>query len=698
MTNVFLYTRTFFNDQDFWELCAAVNKKSSDSTVFLIPTNAYKAVLKEKLGDISDDHIITCTDFFSSSHSLSDKTLFVVGLHDMDPRFNAKLWASFQTVKIVTVLVYHSGFQPQYAYANRQLSWFNKEGVQTVSPKYADTLPFYPQTTLNSFDTTQQEMAWVVARLQTVAFDQLHTVAVFIPDITSYKRELIRQLNDAKIPIKSLSFLFSETRTSARFFHWWSQSQKTDFDTYFNDEPDLYSEKEALKFLKQMWQDYFSKRLLLSLQEVKTYCRTLTFTVNQENGIRLIQDFQLLSSCTFLFCTGFSQQHYPPLQILRRNPDREIQDDFFMFRFFEAAYNTSRHIYLTVSPQSDSSQILPSTYMRSLKEAWGIFIDETHHSEPRLTQSKTVTPPVYKPDPGYIHPESFSITQLEHYQRCPTSYFFNTVCRLPAPDQPLSQVPRSQWGTRIHAILRDFSIQETHANSRSEKEALLRRLAGFHFSDFSPQFFAWSVKEKTLWDEDAFRGLFSELLRLYEDPFPYRVAEAEASFIYTFQHDNQPFSIKGRFDAVYKHIEKSYILIMDYKTGKQLPTRADYTEKRSLQLPLYHVASKQQFKDSTTVGTGIIQLFDGHHVQRKIQTLIQDCPEDADIQLNRIKPFMVQDDFEVSFNAHLAFLIGCIKANKFSPDSHELLPHMESQRTQTCMTCGYRSICSYSKR
>jgi RecB family exonuclease len=627
---------------------------------------------------------------------LNHKSLFFVGMEDILPSQYDDFLFLLKEVTVASVLCHFSAEHSIYEHARRPVEWLESQRssfstFREIPLKGGALLPFYPSTEVYQFNDVSEEIEWVIETLLGLKNQMAwESVAIIFPRQPAYTTILFRALIAADIPVSSYTVPLVQTKA-------FSEALAKVYEGLL---PPLSIDEFDLNGLDQIGEIEYQARAILNSDIIPRFesgelpltpaffralCSSFSVSSSIKPGISLYNSTEALVKAKVVFCLGFCEPFWP-----------EPQEDYGsqLYRFFAQMYGVENHVYLTYSQSIREEKTLPSTFLNSLSLQWGTTIP-IRQAEPKpVSFPEIVFSPVYKAPEGYETPSTFSITQLEAYQRCPTQYFYKQVLKLPSVDQPKEQVPGSMWGTQIHAILKEFYAQSTpQPLAKTRLEALSQAV----LDPLSKHYFAWKVKQQALWDGEDFQGLFSSFLRMIEDEeFPFYVQDVESEFVYSMP--GETITIRGRFDAVLNHAEKNWIMIVDYKTGKEIPTRADLQNLRHLQLSFYHLAAKQTYPESSGVGSAVFHLYDGPHVQRRIVTADETLLADMKADLKKIKPLVVDADFEQAFKAHLLFLISCIRDHRFSPHSDDLLPHLKSNRAQTCKTCDYKKICTYEHR
>jgi hypothetical protein len=292
----------------------------------------------------------------------------------------------------------------------------------------------------------------------------------------------------------------------------------------------------------------------------------------------------------------------------------------------------------------------------------------------------------------------FSATSLQSYQDCPHQFFLKRVLGLPSYKQQDETVKATIWGKLIHHFLQQFfsSVSKrTHLNTKSHFIATAHTIFNQYYQ---PSFF-WSLKKILLFGNESRPGLVTALWQhLHANPLPQTPHDFESTFLLSLSNNDTSLTIKGAIDLLLCDADHSWMTVVDYKTGKTLPSPKDIEQLRSIQLPIYLLAAKKNYPNSHISGGMVFQIRDestiGHHV------LCSDPIAKKEVfDLGRKRPYTWDDFFFTTIEAYLLQIKSHIDQAKFSYTFYpnpDITAHKRQQ--STCRYCDYHLVCRDSKR
>jgi ATP-dependent helicase/nuclease subunit B len=205
--------------------------------------------------------------------------------------------------------------------------------------------------------------------------------------------------------------------------------------------------------------------------------------------------------------------------------------------------------------------------------------------------------------------EVYSISELETYQACPFRYMAEHLLRLFVPEDFREDLSAVERGSLLHEALRRFFTdrrtrgmpplagcsEETFEAALHDLKSVLEEELAVHTI---PDPF-WEVDRQILLGEESGTGgiarafLEAERSRLVETTPAYFEAAfggARGPGADDLLSTEEPLRLggvllRGRIDRV--ETGDGFYAVMDYKTGRELPGRADLEAGLSLQLPVY---------------------------------------------------------------------------------------------------------------
>lgn len=319
---------------------------------------------------------------------------------------------------------------------------------------------------------------------------------------------------------------------------------------------------------------------------------------------------------------------------------------------------------------------------------------ENQIASPSLPYSRTVctfsTPP--SAFTNLMETHTFSASQLDAYQACPTRYFLKYTLKLQPYETTQGDVAAHEWGALVHAIFQDYNTEKKDKGSHQHSLERLTQIAHQHFDATKLDTLQWDVKDTLLFGTDGTDGLLKAYVDIENDlEYSSDPLAVEHPFLLT-----EPIPLKGVIDAVFgiNGLPQTYVL--DYKTGKGIPSATDVRLYRNLQLSVYMLASQILFPDKVVVGASIFQLNSEKHVGKHIVCSTDEARKEL-FKLGRKRPFIFDDTFYAGLKLHLRALSTAIKQGLFDTIDYEHLGHMSS-RSSTCFSCDYKHQCHYKER
>jgi len=319
----------------------------------------------------------------------------------------------------------------------------------------------------------------------------------------------------------------------------------------------------------------------------------------------------------------------------------------------------------------------------------------------------------------------FSVSQLELYGQCPFAFFCERVLRIQLPEELEEEITPLERGSLIHTILyrfytewraRDPSLSLTDANFDTIKQHLIR-IATHELRKYPYRSLFWQLDQEALIGSPHSGGrkgllvTFLEQERIDAQGKPHRFTPAffEVSFgttpsaeglsdplssaiPYVIKSKDGLIQIRGRVDRV--DILNDQFLVVDYKSGKTLPTIDHLKRGLSLQLPIYISAIEERLQKKhgkPYISAGACYYITHDEADcRKIPFLLRKSAKpDVLPAKSRIRKGIVENE-EFTANLEIAHqfvrhYVSCIRQGFFHPT---LVDHQTG-----CQYCDYASIC-----
>lgn len=223
----------------------------------------------------------------------------------------------------------------------------------------------------------------------------------------------------------------------------------------------------------------------------------------------------------------------------------------------------------------------------------------------------------------------FSVSQLEVFAKCPFKYFSERVLKIKPIEEPTEEAEPLELGSVLHSILYEFyskvTEEEIPINMQGTEEFLNlkkilfeiaeRKIASLNLN--SP--LAFFEKEKILGIEGDKENsiLYKFLVEETENESKFKPKYFEYSFG-NIPKRNSNFSnrsleigelkLRGTIDRIDIDEENKFFNVVDYKLKGKKPTKNEFDEGLSLQLPVYLMAGKQILEEETS------EDFDSHEM------------------------------------------------------------------------------------
>lgn len=286
----------------------------------------------------------------------------------------------------------------------------------------------------------------------------------------------------------------------------------------------------------------------------------------------------------------------------------------------------------------------------------------------------------------------FSITELETYAQCPFKYFINYIIQPEIEEEIEEDIQRSEFGIIIHQILYRFlnklksenrNFYEELINDKAKLSAEIKSIAKEIiriYERLNPFFFLTEEiilgSEKTSSLLDKFLELESAKADINQNYIP---SEFELSIKETFNIDDSELKLTGKIDRIDIDEINSSFKVIDYKTGEP-PSKNDYEDKISFQLPLYLVLVKNYLKEKNKK----LEIDDAEFIK------LSPKKKDGIKRISFRNDILKDSDLSSALNSTLetiAELINNIRKGKFN------LTTIERFESRVCRKCSFQNIC-----
>ena len=307
---------------------------------------------------------------------------------------------------------------------------------------------------------------------------------------------------------------------------------------------------------------------------------------------------------------------------------------------------------------------------------------------------------------NHIKSTSFSPTRLEKYQKCPSAYYFQYILKEHPINKVEEDISQALWGQFIHTLLQkigeqvllerlDFKNEFDQKKITQTSLNITREL----LSKQSKNNFLWEQKEKALLGTNNEKGLIHEWLKTeFNDETPLKPINFEKTVYTELNHPNLgTIQLQGTLDVILEDSSKGWIAILDYKTGKNIPTITEIKSLYNLQIPIYQYLLKKEFPTKTFAASFIMKLHSQHDIEKKCIVINETAKKEL-LTLGRLRPHKIEDNFKTKLESHLHKIFTLLQNGYFSPDNHPDLEEFKTKRKETCKYCTYKYTCHYKKR
>ena len=289
--------------------------------------------------------------------------------------------------------------------------------------------------------------------------------------------------------------------------------------------------------------------------------------------------------------------------------------------------------------------------------------------------------------------KALSVSQLDNYNSCPYKFWLEHVLKLSYLQPEREEISASHWGTFIHQILNNFNKWLITQDTFSKKLSLnkITDIANDLFNEIPNKNLFWKTKFTTLIETKSNKSILEQIIDIYETNSLFcNIISSEQS--YSTQLNG--LLIKGTIDALFKSDYGD--LVLDYKTGKTIPTSKDIELLRSLQLPIYFLCLKHSKKQLPQAGI-YFQISNQDNVTVFLKTCTKNIKEEY-LAKSKQRPFLFDNTFINQIEVHLNKLIQLIKESYFSAENNSILEASFKNRKKVCQFCNYKISCRYSER
>ncbi len=292
-----------------------------------------------------------------------------------------------------------------------------------------------------------------------------------------------------------------------------------------------------------------------------------------------------------------------------------------------------------------------------------------------------------------INGKTFTISEIEDYAKCPFLYLMKNTYNLEIEKEIEVDLDKREFGILIHNILhhfhKKFIIEDRnfYVDIKNNPTSLLKELeeiskAEFEkIQNFSP--FLFLIESKIFGSAEE-SSLLENYLKLEEreSSFCYKPYIFEVMLETSIEYNNKTVKIKGKIDRIDLDKSNKLIRIIDYKTGKNLPTKYHYENKITFQLPLYC-----KLIESAELHLPSDFSVENAHFFHLYADLKEQC-KNISLRDEFLKYY--SSDFDKAMNIILEELFRIIEEMK---NGMFYLTQKPKSEKEICKNCNYKSIC-----
>lgn len=288
----------------------------------------------------------------------------------------------------------------------------------------------------------------------------------------------------------------------------------------------------------------------------------------------------------------------------------------------------------------------------------------------------------------------FSITELETYAQCPFKYFINYIIQPEIEVEIEEDIQRNEFGIIIHQILFRFlnklktekrNFYEELKSNRDQLSLEIKTIAKditIIYERLNPFFF---LTEEIILGSEKIPSILDKFLELefarIEGNKNYQPTEFEKSIENRIQIGDLEFKLKGKIDRIDIDEINSTFKVIDYKTGEP-PSKRDYNDKLSFQLPLYLDLVRAYFKSINKN----IEIDDAEFIKLSSNTRKSDSIKIVSFRKDILSDADIFTELSSTLQT-IAEVVKNIRKGKFN------LTTIENFEDRICNKCSYQGIC-----
>ncbi|MDD5924186.1 MAG: PD-(D/E)XK nuclease family protein [Clostridia bacterium] len=243
-------------------------------------------------------------------------------------------------------------------------------------------------------------------------------------------------------------------------------------------------------------------------------------------------------------------------------------------------------------------------------------VDKARRKDIITISDKSIAEKLFKKD-MYVSP-----SQIEKYHHCPFSYF--CLYGIKAKERKKAELNYIEYGSLVHGILEKFFIDKSYANvemSFSDIKDIVKKLTDEYVAKFMGGYDDKSPRFKYLCENlvDRVTQLVIQLMEEFAqsefkpDAFEMQISSDDEIKPYRLEMSNgKTINVIGKIDRVdtFREDGKTYVRVIDYKTGGKKFVKADIVHGLNMQMLLYlsTINANGEKKYGTVVPSGVLYM------------------------------------------------------------------------------------------
>lgn len=282
----------------------------------------------------------------------------------------------------------------------------------------------------------------------------------------------------------------------------------------------------------------------------------------------------------------------------------------------------------------------------------------------------------------------FSATAFDTLADCRHRFFLRDIAKLYPELDREREIETIQWGNLIHEIIADV-LTHLIENPADSLTNLVTRYAKQRWQTLQDPHPFWQLKYRQLFGTDTepaithiITGFLGDIL---DNWTPIKV-----EWPFRFKPSPEGCEIVGKVDAIFQHRQFAVLAILDFKTGKSIPERAEIAQFKRFQLPIYAMAVQDQFPNYDIGPVGYLHLHSPAKCGFAVR-LISPMAKTNKLTFGKSQPIETNPAFWDGIRNAIHDLA------KLALSGNSSYPPV-SEQPKTCEYCAYIQICRAPNR